>query len=140
NMPVKNGFDVLRELRGISDVPVIMVTVRDGTEDKVQAFTDGADDYVTKPFELEEISARLQAVIRRSAAGRALETIRVGDLVIDDRTKRVTVNEREVPLTRKEYELLRLLAQDQGRVFSAQEILNAVWSDRSHEAGSEDVK
>ncbi len=137
-MPVIDGWAVLEELRQRrrSPVPVIMVTVRDATEDKVRGLQLGADDYITKPFDLRELEARIEAVMRRSAPGPRLE---LGELVIDDEKKEVRVRGEPVELSPKEYELLRLLASRPGKVFSHREILERVWAGSSF-ASSEDVK
>jgi len=121
-------------------VPVIMLTIRNSTDDKVRGLTEGADDYVTKPFDLKEIDARIQAVLRRARAQTGGAVIAVGPLVVDDEAKEVRLNGRPVALSPKEYELLRLLASRPGRVFSTQEILQAVWPERVHEGSAEDVK
>jgi len=122
-MPHMDGWSVLREIRSMSSVPVIMLTIRNSTDDKVRGLTEGADDYVTKPFDLKEIDARIQAVLRRARAQTGGAVIAVGPLVVDDEAKEVRLNGRPVALSPKEYELLRLLASRPGRVFSTQEIL-----------------
>lgn len=143
-MPERDGWEVLREIRAVSDVPVIMVTVRDATADKVRGLEEGADDYVTKPFDLKEIEARITAVLRRSRRGPQRERdlpdlLQVGPLQIDDRTKEVRLGDEPLRLSRKEYELLRLLCTQPGKVFSSQEILASVWPERP-DATAEDVK
>ncbi|HEY8495475.1 MAG TPA: response regulator transcription factor [Limnochordales bacterium] len=139
-MPHMDGWSVLREIRSMSSVPVIMLTIRNSTDDKVRGLTEGADDYVTKPFDLKEIDARIQAVLRRARAKTAGAVITVGPIMVDDDAKEVRLNGRPVALSPKEYELLRLLASRPGRVFSTQEILQAVWPERVHEGSAEDVK
>jgi DNA-binding response OmpR family regulator len=138
NLPGIDGWDVLRELRGFSRVPVIMVTVRDAPQDKVAGLEGGADDYVTKPFDLRELDARIAAVMRRYQASHA-PAVSTGEVVIDDERKSVEVRGRPVQLSPKEFELLRLLASKPGKVFSTEDILAAVWPDRSA-AAAEDVK
>lgn len=135
-MPKLDGWAVLREIRKGSLVPVIMVTVKDATEDKVQGLELGADDYVTKPFDLRELEARIAAVMRRVAPGPVIE---VGELSIDDEKKEVRLRGQPVELSPKEYELLRLLASRPGKVFSHREILEKIWAG-SDFASSEDVK
>jgi two-component system OmpR family response regulator len=138
NLPGLDGWEVLRELRGFSGVPVIMVTVRDAPQDKVAGLEGGADDYMTKPFDLRELDARIAAVMRRYQASRA-PAVGPGEVVIDDERKHVEVRGRPVQLSPKEFELLRLLASRPGKVFSTEDILAAVWPDRSA-AAAEDVK
>ena len=140
NMPHMDGWSVLREIRSLSSVPVIMLTINNSTDDKVRGLTEGADDYVTKPFDLKEIDARIRAVMRRAQAKTSGSVIAVGPLVVDDDAKEVRLAGRPVALSPKEYELLRLLASRPGRVFSTQEILQAVWPDRVHDGSAEDVK
>ncbi|MGY4706251.1 response regulator [Candidatus Bipolaricaulota sp. J31] len=137
-MPRMDGWDVLATIRGESDVPIIMVTARDSTEDLVRGLSAGVDDYVTKPFKLREVEARIEAVMRRYRS-QDKEVLRVGELVIDDRRKEVRLRDRVINLSPKEYELLKLLASDPGRVFSDQEILRRVWPEGSL-ASSNDVK
>ena len=138
NMPEMDGWDVLREIRSMSQTPVILLTVNDATADKVKGLGEGADDYVTKPFDLAEIEARIRAVMRRSA--RRPTQLQCGPLTIDDEAKEVRVAGQPVNLSPKEYDLLRLLASRPGRVFSTAEILRAVWPERADEGTSEDVK
>jgi len=135
-MPGLDGWAVLEEVRRRSDVPVIMVTVKDSTEDKVKGLQLGADDYITKPFDLRELKARIEAVMRRIAPGPRIE---LGELLIDDERKEVRVRGEPVELSPKEYDLLRLLASRPGKVFSHQEILAKIWAGSSF-ASSEDVK
>jgi DNA-binding response OmpR family regulator len=135
-MPGLDGWAVLEEVRKQSDVPVIMVTVKDSTEEKVKGFQLGADDYITKPFDLRELEARIAAVMRRIIPGPRIE---LGELLIDDERKEVRVRGEPVELSPKEYELLRLLASHPGKVFSHGEILKKIWAGSSF-ASSEDVK
>lgn len=138
NMPEMDGWQVLREIRSMNTTPVIILTVHDATSDKVRGLSEGADDYVTKPFDLAEVEARIQAVMRRGT--RVRTSVHCGPVSIDDEAKEVRVNGRVVRLSPKEYELLYLLASRPGRVFSTNEILQAVWPDRADEGTSEDVK
>lgn len=138
NLPGLDGWGVLETLRTFSSVPVIMVTVRDAPQDKVAGLNLGADDYITKPFDLREMDARIVAVMRRYRAA-APPVIRTGEVSIDDERKEVVVRGQQVQLSPKEFELLRLLATRPGRVFSTDEILAAVWPDRDA-AAAEDVK
>ena len=138
-MPRVDGWGVLKEIRAQGSTPVILVTVKDATEDKVHGLSLGADDYITKPFDLREVEARIEAVMRRVGGPQAPKRIEVGPLLIDDETKEVRVYGRRVDLSPKEYDLLRFLASKPGRVFSQEEILRNVWADSPY-AGAEDVK
>ena len=135
-MPNVDGWEVLEHVREMGDIPVIMVTVKDSTDDKVRGLSGGVDDYITKPFDLEEVEARIEAVMRRYGAPSHTE---VGPLVIDDETKEVRLHGEPIELSPKEYDLLAYLASRPGRVFSQDEILGHVWSDSPY-AGAEDVK
>jgi len=136
-MPQLDGWSVLEEIRKTSDTPVIMVTVRDSTEDKVHGFSAGADDYITKPFDLREVEARIEAVMRRYKTPPS--RIELGPLIIDDEKKEVSVYGRPVELSPKEYELLAFLASKPGKVFSQEEIIRNVWAESPY-ASAEDVK
>lgn len=138
-MPKVDGWGVLNEIRVEqgSGTPVIMVTVKDSTEDKVRGLSAGVDDYVTKPFDLRELQARIEAVMRRYKTPQP--QIQIGALEIDDEKKVVKVFGKVVELSPKEYDLLKLLASKPGKVFSHQEILKTIWSE-SEFASSEDVK
>ncbi len=138
NLPRIDGWGVLQTLRTFSRVPVIMVTVRDAPQEKVAGLDLGADDYITKPFDLREMDARIHAVLRRYQAASPAPA-GPSEVVIDDDRKEVVVRGRAVALSPKEFELLRLLASRPGRVFSTEEILAAVWPDRDA-AAAEDVK
>lgn len=136
-LPDMDGRDVFRELRAVRDVPVIMVTARSEEFDRVLGLELGADDYVTKPFSLREVSARIRAVTRRthadsssvdpSSGGDVHDRIAVGSLSIDRRTHRVTLNGDEVSLTPKEFDLLVFLAEDAGAVRTRTDIVESVW-------------
>ncbi len=140
NLPVMDGWAVLEALRKFSRVPVIMVTVRDATRDKLAGLGLGADDYITKPFDLRELEARIQAVMRRyQAQAASAGVIRAGEVVVDDERKEVTVRGKPGALSPREFEILRLLTSRPGKVFSSAEILAAAWPDREG-ATVEDVK
>jgi two-component system OmpR family response regulator len=131
-MPELDGMSVLRRLReeGL-DVPVLFLSAKDGLEDRISGLTAGGDDYVTKPFSLEEVVARLRALVRRTVSqlGTANEPIiRVGDLVLNEESYEVTRNGAEIELTSTEFELLRFLMRNPKRVVSKSQILDRVWS------------
>jgi two-component system OmpR family response regulator len=131
-MPGLDGLEVLRRLRATGDdVPVLFLTAKDAVADRVVGLTAGGDDYVTKPFSLEEVVARLRGLLRRS--GRAVSgytdpVLRVGDLTLDEESYEVTRGGRPIELTAKEFELLRYLMRNPRRVVSKLQILDRVWS------------
>lgn len=128
-LPGMDGWEVLRRIRESGPTPVLMLTARDSKIDTIQGFTLGADDYITKPFDLVEVALRIEAVLRRAGAAPTREgpLIEAGPLVIDDKSKTVRVRGEVVSLSPKEYELLLLLASQRGRVFSDREIIDHLW-------------
>ena len=130
-MPDMDGFDVVRRMRGEgSTAPVVFLTARDATEDKVTGLTVGGDDYVTKPFSLEEIVARIRAVLRRTSGGAAdnqQARLTFADLELDDDTHEVWKAGELVALSPTEFKLLRYFMQNAGRVLSKAQILDHVW-------------
>lgn len=127
NMPGMSGLDTCRELRRTSNVPIIMLTVRSAERDKVLALDAGADDYVVKPFGMEELLARIRAALRRTSPQDKIPTIVSKDLAINFETRRVTLRGREVHLTPKEFEVLRQLVVNQGKPMTHRRLLQAVW-------------
>jgi two-component system, OmpR family, response regulator len=129
-MPDLDGFEVCRRLRTEGHhTPVLFLTARDGTEDKVRGLTLGGDDYLVKPFSLEELVARVHTVLRRAGVDRAEATVlRCADLEMDDDAHRVTRAGVDVSLSPTEYSLLRYLLLNQGRVVSKAQILDRVWN------------
>jgi two-component system KDP operon response regulator KdpE len=126
-LPDLDGREVLRRLREWSQVPVLVLTVRDGEEDKIAALDAGADDYLTKPFSRRELLARLRAVLRRTQPSGEETIVRFSDVEIDFAARIVRRAGAEVKLTAKEYDLLRYLAQHRGRVVTHQQILRELW-------------
>jgi len=127
-LPDMDGLDVCRRLRERSDVPIIVVTARGEEADRVVGLELGADDYVVKPFGLRELIARIRAVRRRGASrGAAAEPLRVGRLAVDERARRVTLDDQTLELTPKEFELLAALARDPGAAVSRRRLLEEVW-------------
>ena len=127
-LPDLDGFEVCRRLRSDgSRTPVLFLTARDGTEDKVRGLTLGGDDYLVKPFSLEELVARIHAVLRRAGATRDDVVLSCADLELDDDAHRVTRGGVDVSLSPTEYNLLRFLLLNQGRVMSKAQILDHVW-------------
>src|ERR1700720_210028 len=128
-IPAPDGFAVCRELRksGLR-FPILMLTARDATDDRVRGLDTGADDYLTKPFEFRELLARLRALLRRSGELRP-EQITVADLVLDTGAQSVSRAGRNIPMTTKEYALLEFLARNAGRVVGGAEIAEHVWDE-----------
>jgi two-component system OmpR family response regulator len=128
-MPGCDGFEVCQRLRNDGvQVPIIFLTARDASEDKVSGLRLGGDDYVTKPFGLEEIVARIEAVLRRSSGTpRRVTTLEVADLVLDDEAHEVRRGDDRVDLSATEYRVLRYLMLNAGRVLSKSQILEHVW-------------
>jgi two-component system, OmpR family, response regulator len=130
-LPDVDGLEVMRRLRGhVPDVPVLFLTARDAVEDRVAGLTAGGDDYVTKPFSLEELVARLRALLRRTGAAetRTEAQLVVGDLTMDEDSHEVRRAGEPVSLTATEFELLRYLMRNPRRVLSKAQILDRVWN------------
>lgn len=124
-LPKLDGVGVLRRLRQMGNrVPVVMLTARDTTLDKVHSLDNGADDYLTKPFDIEELLARIRALLRRVEGE---EILRVYDLEVNTATREVRRGEREIDLTTREYELLEFMARNPRRVLSRELLLSRVW-------------
>ena len=132
-LPDMDGMAVLERLRQWSRVPVLILSVRDGAEDKVVALDAGADDFVTKPFESAELLARLRAIQRRAQVGPDEAVFEAGHLAIDFNSRTVTVGGREIKLTATEYALLRLLALHAGKVVTQKQLLREVWGPNAEE-------
>ena len=127
-MPDLDGFEVCRRLRNDGrEVPVLFLTARDAVEDRVRGLTLGGDDYLVKPFSLDELVARVQALLRRSGTERKSPLLACADLEMDDEAHRVTRAGAEVALSPTEYNLLRYLLANKGRVVSKAQILDHVW-------------
>ena len=126
-LPDMDGVEVLRRIREWSDVPVIILSVRDREDDKIRALDAGADDYLTKPFGTGELLARIRASMRRFRQAAPEPVYRIGELVVDLARRRVSVREKEVQLTPTEYELLRLLVINEGKVLTHRQILQRIW-------------
>ena len=127
-LPGISGIDVIRGLRGWTAVPILILSARDDRANKVAALDAGADDYVTKPFDMEELLARLRAALRRGASGSAEEPlIETDDFVVDLRAKRVTSSAGEVRLTPTEWHMVETLVRNAGRLVTARQLLEEVW-------------
>ena len=126
-LPGIDGFDVCREMRARSRVPVVMLTARDEEADRVTGLELGADDYIPKPFSPRELAARIKAVLRRTERQPSDDVVTLRDIVLRRDAREVTVAGRPVELTTKEFELLALLAENPGIVFSRNQLLDRVW-------------
>jgi two-component system KDP operon response regulator KdpE len=127
NMPGMGGLEACKEIRRSSDAPIIMLTVRNAERDKVMALDAGADDYVVKPFGIEELLARIRSALRRYAPGDAVAPFVSKDVNIDFESRQVTVRGREVHLTPKEYDVLKHLVANQGKPLTHRRLLQSVW-------------
>jgi two-component system, OmpR family, KDP operon response regulator KdpE len=132
-LPDMDGMVVLKRLREWSRVPVLILSVREGPDDKVAALDSGADDYVTKPFESVELLARLRAIQRRGAVGTEEPYFQAGHLAIDFNSRTISVSGDEVKLTATEYALLKVLAQHAGKVVTHKQLLREVWGPNAEE-------
>ncbi len=142
SLPGKSGLQLCKDFRKVNKkIPIIMLTAFGEIQDKVDAFNIGADDYVVKPFHFDELLARVKALLKRFDATEVREEkkIVVGDLIIDNKTKSVFRQDIEIPLTAKEFSLLKLLAINRGKVVSKQEILEKVW-DMSFDTGTNTIE
>ncbi len=132
-LPEFNGFEVCQQIRDFSDVPVIMLTAKGDDMDKILGLEYGADDYITKPFNILEVKARIKAIMRRvnskrqKAAEPAANVIVSGDMRIDMDSRRVFIENKEVNLTAKEFDLLELLIMNPNKVYNREKLLNLVW-------------
>ena len=140
-LPGKNGYEICREIRGKYDLPILMVTARNESVDKVRGFNTGADDYIPKPFDPMELTARVQANLRQyhrlkenrsesqadSGTEAAVSEIRIGDLRIQPDSWRVFKKDKELHLTNREFELLKFMAQNPNIVFSREQLMEKIW-------------
>lgn len=130
-LPKHDGFEVCQMIREFSDVPIIMLTAKGDDMDKILGLEYGADDYITKPFNILEVKARIKAIMRRmtkQAQGQEEEKILIkGEMKIDCESRRVFIADREINLTAKEFDLLELLAMNPNKVYSRENLLNIVW-------------
>ena len=127
-----NGFkmaSLLRKNEKLKHIPIIFLTAKDTEDDKLMGFNIGADDYISKPFSIREVIARVKAVLRRSSEKETPEILQFENLYIDPTKKRAFIDQNELPLTKKEFENLSLLLSHPGQVFSREEILSKIWTD-----------
>jgi len=129
-LPYKSGDEILKEVRGFSDVPIIIISAKDMIGTKIDLLKMGADDYITKPFDLDEVVARIEANLRRfKRQGEVEKVYKYKDLVLDDNAKRITVNNLELELTAKECQIIELLLKSRGRVFTKANLYETIWQD-----------
>ena len=129
-LPYKNGDEVLREIRGFSDIPVIVISAKDMVGTKIDLLKLGADDYMTKPFDLGEVAARVESSLRRShRQARANSVFHYKDLTLDADAKRVAVKGIEIDLTAREYQILEMLVKNETRVFTKANLYESVWGE-----------
>lgn len=133
-LPIIDGIEVCKEVRQFSQVPIIMLTAKGEDADKIMGLEVGADDYVTKPFNVQEVKARMNAVLRRTqykpdakSEKDDLSTIKRGSILLDVNNRRCYINEKEFNLTSKEFEVLALLLSNPGQIYSRDKLLNLVW-------------
>jgi DNA-binding response OmpR family regulator len=140
-LPKLDGFEVCQAIREFSDMPIIMLTAKGGDMDKILGLENGADDYITKPFNILEVKARIKAIMRRnnrkakSAPKQETSMIVAGDLKLDRESRRVFVGEKEINLTAKEFDLLELLVCNPNKVYSREALLSFVWGNKASESG-----
>ena len=142
-MPEKDGLETLEELRKDKSIPVILLSAKSEDYDKIGGLNQGADDYITKPFNPLELIARVNSQIRRYVSLGAMEKkdnkqiYRTGELILDDETKKVTVDGKEVKLTATEFNILKFLLKNKGKVYSIPQIYENVWNEESY--GAENI-
>ena len=142
-MPIKDGIETIEEIRKEQSIPVIMLSAKSEDEDKINGLNLGADDYITKPFNPLELIARVNSQIRRYVSLGAMEKkdnkqiYRTGELILDDETKKVTVDGKEVKLTATEFNILKFLLKNKGKVYSIPQIYENVWNEESY--GAENI-
>ncbi|MBE5959265.1 MAG: response regulator transcription factor [Lachnospiraceae bacterium] len=134
-LPVYNGFEVCQQIREFSDMPIIMLTAKGDDMDKILGLEYGADDYITKPFNILEVKARIKAIIRRNNRKSKKEEekqtiIENGDLKLDIEGKRIYICGNEINLTTKEFDMMELLATNPGKIYSREKLMNLVWGSK----------
>ena len=140
-LPKRDGFEVCQAIREFSEMPIIMLTAKGGDMDKILGLEYGADDYISKPFNILEVKARIKAIIRRSLKAKRQKReepssmIGSGDLKMDTEGRRVFIGEKEINLTAKEFDLLELLVRNPNKVYSREALLNYVWGNRAMDSG-----
>ena len=130
-LPKMDGFEVCQAIREFSDVPIVMLTAKGDDMDKILGLEYGADDYITKPFNILEVKARIKAIMRRTSPERAPQVqssvIEKGDIKLDCDSRRLFINDNEINLTAREFELLEILIKNENKVYSRESLLKIVW-------------
>ena len=139
-LPEMDGMEVCQAIREFSEMPIIMLTAKGTDMDKILGLEYGADDYITKPFNILEVKARIKAIIRRNSkksksVDKNERIIEISDLKLDLDSRRVFEKDKEINLTAKEFDILELLTQNPDKVYSREQLLNIVWGNKLHEAG-----
>ena len=141
-LPKYDGYEVCQAIREFSDMPIIMLTAKGGDMDKILGLEYGADDYISKPFNILEVKARIKAIIRRSGKSKRQKreepesgVIGAADLKMDTESRRVFIGEREINLTAKEFDLLELLVRNPNKVYSREALLTYVWGNKAMDSG-----
>lgn len=132
-LPKMDGFEVCQAIREFSDVPIVMLTAKGDDMDKILGLEYGADDYITKPFNILEVKARIKAIMRRTSPERAPQVqssvIEKGDIKLDCDSRRLFINDNEISLTAREFELLEILIKNENKVYSRESLLKIVWGE-----------
>lgn len=132
-LPKMDGFEVCQAIREFSDVPIVMLTANGDDMDKILGLEYGADDYITKPFNILEVKARIKAIMRRTSPERAPQVqssvIEKGDIKLDCDSRRLFINDNEINLTAREFELLEILIKNENKVYSRESLLKIVWGE-----------
>ena len=130
-LPKMDGFEVCQAIREFSDMPIVMLTAKGDDMDKILGLEYGADDYITKPFNILEVKARIKAIMRRTSPARQqaaqASVIEKGDLKLDCESRRLFINGTEINLTTREFELLEIMVKNENKVYSRENLLNLVW-------------
>ena len=140
-MPGMNGLEMCRKIRETNNIPIIMLSARSADLDKILGLEYGADDYITKPFNILEVKARIKAILRRNSKKSRQEpqqtkkVIEAGDLTLDSDSRRVFIASREINLTAKEFDLLELLVRNPNKVYSREALLTYVWGNKAMDSG-----
>lgn len=134
-LPIYNGYEVCQHIREFSDMPIVMLTAKGEDMDKILGFENGADDYITKPFNILEVKARIKAIIRRNKRKAAMvpqepKVIESGKMKLDIEAKRLYIDRVEVNLTVKEFDILKLLAENPGKIYSRDQLLTIIWGSK----------
>ena len=128
-LPYKSGDEVLKDIRKVSDIPVIIISAKDMVSTKVDLLAAGADDYITKPFDLQEMTARVASNIRRYGSRETVKKIQYKELMLDEEAKLITINGQEILLTAKEYQMLCLFIKYPNKVFSKANLYETIWGE-----------